>query len=303
MVMWLSKCSLFNVGTIFLCLILLLLIVIDPTMQAYDHHTNNKASKFVEHFLGSRKGDNMIGIHHIKQYFAKYGYLSPSHVQTDSNNDGHFNDELEAAVKKYQVFFHLNVSGVLDSKTLSLMGTPRCGNSDHDADRTLQQHNITKSFYVLHPTKWNKRNLSFSIKPGTRPDATDPINSAIAAWDRVSALTFVGDEFSKADLKFSFLKGEHGDNNPFDGPGNELGHSFYPPNGNIHIDADEKWVVGKFTGGVEFDIYTLVLHEIGHAIGLEHSSVESSIMWPVQFPGTIKDLGKDDIDGIKALYP
>ncbi|XP_047321450.1 metalloendoproteinase 3-MMP-like [Impatiens glandulifera] len=269
-------------------------------MQEYDNHTNNKASRFVEHFLDSKKGDNVTGIYQIKQYLVKYGYMSPPHVQTDSNNDGYFSDELEAAVKKYQVFFHLNVSGVLDSKTLSLMGTPRCGNSDHRAVQN-EQHNITKSFYSLSHTKWDKVDLIFVIKPGTRSDALDPIKRALDAWDKVSALTFARGELFNADVKFSFLARQHGDNHPFDGPGNELGHSFYPPNGEVHIDADENWVVGAVPGG--YDIYTLVLHEIGHAIGLDHSGVESSIMWPVQNQGAVKDLGNDDIDAIKALYP
>ena len=48
------------------------------------------------------------------------------------------------------------------------------------------------------------------------------------------------------------------------------------------------------------DLYTVALHEIGHNLGLEHSTVHGSIMYP--YLGGTQTLDRDDIAGIQALY-
>ena len=51
-----------------------------------------------------------------------------------------------------------------------------------------------------------------------------------------------------------------------------------------------------------FDVETVALHEIGHLLGLGHSSVQNAIMYPTINPGMTKGLHGDDIQGIRALY-
>ena len=43
-------------------------------------------------------------------------------------------------------------------------------------------------------------------------------------------------------------------------------------------------------------------HELGHALGLDHTSDQAAIMWPVNISGRGYHLGDDDIAGIRALY-
>jgi len=104
-------------------------------------------------------------------------------------------------------------------------------------------------------------------------------------------------------VAIEFASGAHGDNYPFDGPGGMLAHTFYPVPvnaepiaGDMHFDADEAWHVGSDT-----DIYTVALHEAGHALGLTHSDNPGDVMYPYYHRGMA--LSANDIGAALELYP
>lgn len=70
--------------------------------------------------------------------------------------------------------------------------------------------------------------------------------------------------------------------------------------GDAHFDDDERYTVGT-KDGINLD--WVALHEFGHSLGLDHSNVRGSIMFPWYqgYKPTIK-LTEDDILGIQGIY-
>ena len=105
------------------------------------------------------------------------------------------------------------------------------------------------------------------------------------------------------NIDLGFYAGSHGDSYPFDGPGGVLAHTFYPapPNsepiaGDMHLDADESWS----SSGSGTDFYSVVLHELGHALGLGHSTNPADVMYPFYRHNTT--FSANDINAIEAVY-
>jgi Matrixin len=84
-------------------------------------------------------------------------------------------------------------------------------------------------------------------------------------------------------------------------------------NGRI-LDADIEFNSVDFTFGAEedypentelFDLQNTVTHEIGHTVGLDHSSDTKSTMYLASDPGAIqkRTLNQDDINGLCDIYP
>ena len=107
--------------------------------------------------------------------------------------------------------------------------------------------------------------------------------------------------FSFGKRKHSGVPGERQCYSDFDGKGKVLAHAFYPQDGRLHFDDDEYFTeTGSWWNGSQSLLYVAV-HEIGHALGLRHSDVKGTVMWPTASRGTPK-LHQDDIDGIRSLY-
>lgn len=132
------------------------------------------------------------------------------------------------------------------------------------------------------------------------------IENAFSAWSAVADLTFVevpdgGEAFNSAGSSGDIRLGGH----TFDGEGGTLAHGYYPPvngdtaAGDLHFDTDETWKIGF--GGTGFDIFQVAAHEIGHAIGLDHTGVTNSLMNPF-YTEAFRGLQADDIAGAVYLY-
>jgi len=68
------------------------------------------------------------------------------------------------------------------------------------------------------------------------------------------------------------------------------------------LDYTYNWVSYESYVSGEYDAQTVWTHELGHALGLGHSTVQGSVMEPY-YEGSRRTLHQDDIDGISYLYP
>ncbi|NOZ38725.1 MAG: matrixin family metalloprotease [Planctomycetes bacterium] len=73
--------------------------------------------------------------------------------------------------------------------------------------------------------------------------------------------------------------------------------------GDIHFDTAELWSDDEndTLSDQDIDFFTVALHELGHSLGLGHSSVAGSVM-VANYTGGRRTLGPDDIAGIQAIY-
>ena len=131
----------------------------------------------------------------------------------------------------------------------------------------------------------------------------DEIARAFAEWQRYANITFTPaqKENITRGVDILFATGDHGDEYPFTSP-TMLAHTFYPapPNqetiaGDMHLNSAVNWNIGS-----DIDVFSVALHEIGHALGLGHSDIPSAVMYAYYQRAT--GLTSDDIAAIQALY-
>src|SRR6266851_3886965 len=82
-----------------------------------------------------------------------------------------------------------------------------------------------------------------------------------------------------------------------------LASTYMPPSvNNYSIAGDMQFNTGQtWNIGSQYDLYTVSMHEIGHALGLYHSNIVSADMYQA-YHGVMSTLASDDISGIRNIY-
>jgi hypothetical protein len=130
------------------------------------------------------------------------------------------------------------------------------------------------------------------------------IRTALNVWSAVANITFTQttqpNQVRSLDLTFRRL----------DGAGRTLAQGYFPDDvnpariaGDVQFDSSERWEVGNALGSQAFDLVLTAVHEIGHALGLDHSDVAGAVMAPTVSPSrSSSGLASADVAAIRTLY-
>lgn len=241
---------------------------------------------------------------HVQSYLRKFGYLDKT-----ASYDGTYDEVTKKALEDFQQNFGLTVTGVLDNKTVEVLEMPRCGVPDKPFNQREGQ--ISSNYNTIgcdYQAKYRVLTYAFANSTPDIPGdgEREAIKNAFITWQKYIPIDFIEvGVLNQPMLSFEWLRGNHGDGYPFDGVGNTLAHAFYPPTcggryaGICHFDEDEVWALNSV--GTNRDLETVALHEIGHLLGLTHSNIPDSVMFPT-YSGKKHSLSEYDIAGIQSLY-
>ncbi|KAK5617215.1 hypothetical protein CRENBAI_010488 [Crenichthys baileyi] len=250
-------------------------------------------------------------------WLSRYGYLPPPDPRSSKLQT---KEGIEQAIRVMQRFGGIQETGLIDSETLKLMSTPRCSLPDIVGGEDMRRRKRRRKRYALSGLKWHKTDLTWSIhsyptaSSVSRMEVNTLLTYALKAWSDAALLNFQqlqtdsSRSSAEGDIRVSFDSLLHNDGYPFDGPGGTLAHAFFPGmdevSGDTHFDDHETWTYGG--GGSTTDLFTVAVHEFGHALGLSHSSSDPSIMRPY-YQGPVGDASQfklelDDRLAIQQLY-
>uniref|UniRef100_A0A914XNI2 Peptidase metallopeptidase domain-containing protein n=1 Tax=Plectus sambesii TaxID=2011161 RepID=A0A914XNI2_9BILA len=259
---------------------------------------------FTNQLFPTNSAANASAAEYAQRYLTEFGYLARA------------NGDTTMALRNFQAFVDLPVTGVVDEATAAKMQQPRCGNRDIEAIEEEVRNPLDaedasdpvarRKRYAIEGSYWGVKDITYRITKYTSEmqarDVQSIIGKAFKVWEEQSPLRFVQKDEGPVNIEILFASRAHGDGEPFDGRGQILAHAFFPRyGGDVHFDEDEPWRALQSKG---IDLYSVAAHEIGHSLGLKHSQNHEALMAPFYqgYTGDAIHLHSDDIKGLQHLY-
>jgi hypothetical protein len=137
---------------------------------------------------------------------------------------------------------------------------------------------------------------------------TAQIQSALSSWSSVANISFTqvsdnGLPFNAPGATLGQIRiGQH----YFDGALGVLAHAYIPTTantaaGDIHFDQDESWASTHNGNPSAIQVLNVAAHEVGHAIGILHSSINAALMYPY-YNESVAAPTSDDIAAAQFIY-
>lgn len=254
-----------------------------------------------------REGSRGEHVHALHDYLREHGYFPNAElaetypawrplVDAAPADLDTFDATTREAVLQFQRHLGLQETGIVDAGTLEMLNRHRCGVPDgieaaDEADK-----------YALQGSKWGSTSLTWKVtntNDVTLVQARTAAAGAFASWAAQSGLTFTEvTGAGAADITITF--------GAIDGANNILAQAFYPQfGGDVTVDTAETWSVAASTPAGQFDLQTILLHELGHSLGLNHSSISGATLFPSVSSGSAgqdRVLSTDDNVGVSVLY-
>ena len=133
----------------------------------------------------------------------------------------------------------------------------------------------------------------------TDPIFQNEIIQSLRVWENVANIRFLqSSDIGGVDIRFGWEN--------IDGAGGVLGQTTIPSFGPlddtvIRFDFEENWFVGGDASSSQVDFSLTATHEIGHAIGIDHSEFPDTLMSEL-YSGNTFELTEDDILAAVEVY-
>lgn len=132
----------------------------------------------------------------------------------------------------------------------------------------------------------------------------DAFRKAFDAWvPYMGPMSFAStDDKSKAHIVINFAhQGDADLPEPF-GSDSVLAYAYFPVNNysEMWFDESENW--GEMHSNTKINLFKVAVHELGHCLGLDHSTRNGDIMEAIYEPSNTVRITSDSEDGIVHLY-